>query len=174
MKNRAILVALALLLNSGLSAAQDDPTSKVETEQKKFSDWTVQCTVGSSNKRCVMGQAIQKKVSEKAAISIALEIGRISEDKKLAMIVTAPLGVLLPPGLQIKIDAGKPIRVPFQICAQGCLAVMPMDAKLIAALKKGKEAKVAIAVGGDKGIALPISLSGFTKAFNYFSSQEKK
>jgi len=181
MKNRAILVAVALFLSSGLAAAQDTTpakspaktAAKSDVVTKKFSDWTVQCGTAESVKRCVMGQAIQVQISEKAVLSVALEIGRVGEKQELALIMTAPLGISLPPGIQLKIDAGKVIRAPYRICTKGCVALLPMDSKLIGALKKGKEAKVGIVIGAEKGVALPISLTGFTKAFNYFKAQQK-
>ena len=174
MKYRSLLSVLVLLLSSGFAAAQDETPTKTDLKSEKFSDWTVQCGTADGEKRCVMGQAIQQQVSEKAAVSIAIEIGRIGGKKELGMIITAPLGIPLPPGIQLKIDAGEPIRIPYQICTpEGCLAVTQMDTKLVTRLKKGKEAKIGIILDGKNGIAFPISRTGFSKAFNHFTAQQK-
>ena len=80
--------------------------------------------------------------------------------------VIAPLGVLLPNGLGLKIDDTDIGRAGFVKCLpSGCVAEVTMDEKLIDQLKNGGTATYIIHQTPDEGIGLPLTLGGFKDGF---------
>ena len=175
MKHGPLALALALIFSTLPAAAQDDggAAKKDNVVTTTYSDWIVQCETSPQGKEhCGMGQGIRQQSKDgKQSITVTLEIGFFPKEKTATMLVSLPLGVNLPPGIQLKIDAGEPITAPYQVCSseKGCLAAVKMDSKLVAAFKRGKEGRLAFAVGG-KPAVIPVSLTGFTKAYGHIAS----
>ena len=87
--------------------------------------------------------------------------------KQPVLFITLPLGVTLAPGLALQVDEGEAMRIPYERCLGiGCRASTLLGDKMIAVMKKGKQAKVVFADPQGKQVAVPVSLSGFTAAFN--------
>lgn len=83
------------------------------------------------------------------------------------MRVLAPLGVLLPSGLGLKIDQNEMGRAGFVRCLpDGCLAEVILDDDLIGKLRNGKTATFVIFQTPEEGIGIPISLTGFGPGFD--------
>src|SRR5262249_5321096 len=75
--------------------------------------------------------------------------------------VLAPLGVLMPSGLGLKIDNQDIGRAGFVKClASGCYAEVKVDDKLLGSLKGGKTATFIVFETPDQGIGFPIPLAG--------------
>ena len=72
-------------------------------------------------------------------------------------------------------DGGEEIKAPIRICMpEGCKASITLDKKLIWALKKGKQAKVAFLDGNtQKQITVEVSLAGFSRGFGALGAKRK-
>jgi invasion protein IalB len=89
----------------------------------------------------------------------------LSTDKKLLLQVLAPLGVLMPSGLGLKIDDKDIGRVGFTRCTDsGCVAEVIVDDNLLASFKRGKLATFIIFQASEEGIGVPVSLVGFAES----------
>jgi len=99
---------------------------------------------------------------------LRLEMGYVPDKKdQLVAIITVPLGIALPPGVLLKIDEGKELRLPVEHCIpQGCRILFPVDQDLLGILKAGKQATVTVQNMSHQPVGIPVSLSGFTAAFN--------
>jgi invasion protein IalB len=142
----------------------------VETQQ--FEDWRVQCgTVpNSGQERCQMSQEVTRSDSDEAVMRMA--VGFTPRNDQPAAIFQLPLGIVLPKGIGLRVDKGEPVRFPVQICVQqGCRADLPLKDALLSQLKGGRTAYViARTPRAESGtVELPISLMGFTAAFNRIS-----
>jgi invasion protein IalB len=79
--------------------------------------------------------------------------------------VFAPLGVLLPPGIGLKIDDVDVGHAPFLRCHSfACYAQVTLEDKLINQLSTGKTAIFIIFQTEEAGIGIPLSLNGFAQA----------
>jgi invasion protein IalB len=86
-------------------------------------------------------------------------------DGKLFLRVIAPSGVLLPPGLGLKIDDEEIGHAPFVRChASGCYAQIVVEQVLAEKLKRGKTAVFSIFQTEQNGMGFPISLAGLNQA----------
>jgi invasion protein IalB len=80
--------------------------------------------------------------------------------------VLAPLGVLLPRGLGLRIDEEDLGSAGFVRCLpNGCVAEVIMDDALIEKLSSGATATFVIFQTPEEGIGIPITLEGFREAY---------
>ena len=80
--------------------------------------------------------------------------------------MVAPLGVLLPSGLGLKVDQTDVGRAGFVRCLPtGCIAEVMMEDKLIDQLRNGTTATFIIFQTPEEGIGIPLTLAGFKDGF---------
>lgn len=142
-----------------------------------YGDWQLRCDSlpGRAGEQCILMQSLvddQNVVEgQKVEINLVVVALKASDPKadnarKPILRVIAPLGVLLPRGLGLKIDSTEVGATGFVRClANGCVAEVEMDEALIEKFKKGKEATFVIFLTPDEGRGLPLNLSGFDKGF---------
>jgi invasion protein IalB len=122
--------------------------------------WQVRCQLAGTppQDQCAVIQSVTAE--DRPAVGMTVILLR-STDKKIMLRVVAPLGILMPSGLGLKID-GKDIgRAGFVRClANGCIAEVIVDDALLGQLKGGKVAQFIIFQTAEEGIGIPISLAG--------------
>ena len=89
--------------------------------------------------------------------------------------VIVPPGLLIQSGLRIQIDGTNLGTAKYQICTpRACIAEARFDGKLIAAMKRGQNLQI-IGIGQDrKPAGFPVSLTGFTAAYDGPSADPSK
>lgn len=133
---------------------------------QKFKDWELRCAdPGNGIEQCAMVQAFMSADGKRPIGAIL--IAKSPDGKQVAADVTVPLGVALPAGLQFRVDTTKANAYPFLLCEpKGCHAQIPIDAAMLAKLKKGSKASIAMANIRKEIATGTLSLRGFTAAFN--------
>lgn len=134
--------------------------------KSKYGDWEIRCEtpVGASAEQCALVQSVAAE--DKANVNLVVIVLKTSDGKSRLLRVIAPLGVLLPNGLGLKIDQTDVGRAGFVKCLPtGCIAEVFMEDKLIDQLKNGKTATFIIHEMPDEGIGLPLALSGFKEGY---------
>lgn len=132
----------------------------------KFGDWELRCEKppGAATEQCALIQSVV--ADDKSNVYLVIQVLKTSDGKSRLLRVVAPLGVLLPNGLGLKIDQTDIGRAGFVKCLPtGCIADVTMDDKLIDQLKSGKVATFIIYQVPDEGIGLPLTLQGFKDGF---------
>jgi len=135
---------------------------------ERYQDWTVSCvTIKKTGKdNCTIFQNVVTG-DDKKQIILRIVIAYVPKQDKPAAIITVPLGVLLRPGVQMKIDKGKPIRLPIDICMPvGCQTGMALDSDLLKSMLRGNKMFVSFFDALQKQRNIPVSLNGFTAALN--------
>ncbi|MEP3266091.1 MAG: invasion associated locus B family protein [Hyphomicrobiales bacterium] len=78
-----------------------------------------------------------------------------------------PPGLLIQPGMRIQIDGAKTGTAKFQVCTQqACFAEARFDKGFISNLKRGNEMKIIGINPAGKQAEFPITLTGFTAAYD--------
>lgn len=129
-------------------------------------DWQVRCDTpaGAQNEQCVLMQFVTAEDRENVGLTVI--ILKTADKKSRIMRILAPLGVLLPSGLGLKIDESDLGRAGFVRCLpNGCVAEVILEDKLLDQLKTGKTATFIIFQTPEEGIGIPISLKGFGPGF---------
>jgi invasion protein IalB len=156
--------ALAGLLALAPAAAQQ--TSPPEgTVKAQYGDWQLICKApapGSKAETCALVQSVSAEDRNNVGLTVYFQ--KFSNGTRVLR-VFAPLGVLLPPGLGLKIDDKDVGHAPFLRCHSfACYAQVVAEDKLIDQLRTGKTAIFIIFQTEEAGIGIPISLSGFGQA----------
>ena len=82
-----------------------------------------------------------------------------------AITVQAPLGILIPYGIRIKIDSDQVVPLPLSRCVPaGCVAQAPMLNEAVGKMKKGSKAVFGFFLENE--VLVNVSLSGFTAAYD--------
>jgi len=130
-------------------------------------DWQIRCDTppGSKTEQCGLIQSVTAE--DRPNVGITVIVLKTADKKTRLMRVVAPLGVLLPSGLGLKIDQADIGRAGFVRCdPRGCVAEVIMDDKLIDKLKTGKTATFIIFNTPEEGIGFPMSLKGFGEGYD--------
>ncbi len=129
-------------------------------------DWQVRCDTppGAKSEQCVLMQFVTAEDRENVGLTVI--VLKTADKKSRIMRVLAPLGVLLPSGLGLKIDDADLGRAGFVRCLpNGCVAEVILEDKLLNQLETGKTATFIIFQTPEEGIGIPISLNGFGEGF---------
>jgi invasion protein IalB len=123
------------------------------------SKWVKVCEEGACN-------TMQRLVGPNGDLVASVAIQQAKGDPKVRLVVSMPLGMSIKSGLAVRIDDKVNLPMKFNICLPaGCYAQGSSDKALVDALKAGGQMFI-VAQSRGKPIALPISLAGFTKAFD--------
>ena len=157
----ALALAAALIsLPGGQAAAQ----GAVKSVHK---DWQIRCDTppGAKSEQCALIQSVTAE--DRANVGLTVIVLKTADAKSRLMRVVAPLGVLLPSGLGLKIDNADIGRAGFVRCLpNGCIAEVIMDDELLKKLRAGKTATFIIFQTPEEGIGFPMSLAGFGEGYD--------
>ena len=158
----AVLTGLAILL--ALPADRAAAQGAVKSVHK---DWQIRCDTppGAKSEQCALIQSVTAE--DRANVGLTVIVLKTADAKSRLMRVVAPLGVLLPSGLGLKIDTADVGRAGFVRCLpNGCIAEVVMDDELIKKLRTGKSATFIIFQTPEEGIGFPMSLNGFGEGYD--------
>jgi invasion protein IalB len=156
----SILAALGLVLMAGPALAQG-------VVRSAHGDWQIRCDTppGAQGEQCALIQSVTAE--DRPNVGLTVIVLKTADQKSRLMRVLAPLGVLLPSGLGLKIDNADIGRAGFVRCLpNGCVAEVVMDEKLVGQLKAGQFATFIIFQTPEEGIGIPLSLSGFGAGYD--------
>ena len=185
-RNSSWPIALSALLVLSFPALAEPEAGK------KYEDWTVQCETipvpqeklavkveGSEDSGdekadapatkettlCQIVQTLTEESSDQPVMQMA--VGYLPGNESPVGALLLPLGIWLPPGVELRVDEGNTGRIPVDTCdPAGCRAGVELDAEFLASMKKGNELNVTFGGRNRQGITVPISLKGFTAALD--------
>ena len=161
---RAVLPTLALL---AALAGTAGPAPAQGVVKSVHADWQIRCDTppGAQSEQCALIQSVTAE--DRANVGLTVIVLKTADNKSRLMRVVAPMGVLLPSGLGLKIDQADVGRAGFVRCLpNGCVAEVVMDATLIGQMRVGKTATFIIFQTPEEGIGFPMSLKGFGEGFD--------
>lgn len=156
------------------------PASAQGQLKNKYGDWQHRCDKpnAAAAEQCILIQ----NVLDQADLNLAVVVLKVEDTAATAearkkdanakavrrpvLRVIAPLGILLPRGLGLKIDEKEVGSTGFVRCLEsGCVAEVDMDKTLIDQFSKGKVALFAVFLTPEEGRGLPVTLPGFEQGF---------
>ena len=168
---RAIALALSALAFSALAFIGPAAfmTKAVQAQgviRDKHGDWQTRCETppGAMSEQCAIVLSVVDQ--DRPNLVLVIIVLNTADRKARLMRVIAPLGVLLPPGVSLRVDDQELGRLPFLQClANGCISQLAMDDKLIDKLKTGKTVTLGIFQTPEQGVGVPAALTGFKEAY---------
>ncbi|MBM7326269.1 invasion associated locus B family protein [Agrobacterium sp. S2] len=157
---------------NGTPGVQDDRKPAVSLPNgaasinEVYGDWTVNCAIADSSKRCGLSQEQGNKQTGQRLFAIDLQP---PADGQTSGVLLLPFGLKLDDGVKLKLDEqnlGQGAR--FSTCVpSGCLVPVWFPTVATDAMKKaGKLIITATRNGGGEAPTFTISLNGFTTAMS--------
>lgn len=159
--------SLALALMAALALMPAERAAAQGAVKSVHKDWQIRCDTppGAKAEQCALIQSVTSE--DRANVGLTVIVLKTADQKSRLMRVVAPLGVLLPSGLGLKIDQADVGRAGFVRCLpNGCIAEVIMDDELIKKLRTGKTATFIIFQTPEEGIGFPMSLAGFGEGYD--------
>lgn len=149
---------------AGAQSAGAGPDRIVET----YGAWDLLCQrpQPGAERACEITQSVQ--VQGQARRLAVIAVGRPARDAEMVMVLQLPLGLWLPSGVTVQLDAGA-AAVPAQLLrctAAACVATLELSPAMLAALRSGGEGQGRIGFEMQAGtpVALPIAYNGAAEA----------
>src|SRR5215510_1471352 len=165
---RAVGSGLVLALAAGVrSLAPQRPALAQGAVKSVHGDWQIRCDTppGAQGEQCALIQSVTAE--DRPNVGLSVIVLKTADQKTRLLRVLAPLGVLLPSGLGLKVDQADIGRAGFVRCLpNGCVAEVMMDDNLIRQLRTGTSATFIIFQTPEEGIGIPLSLKGFGEGYD--------
>jgi len=159
-------VATMAVIAFGALAQTDLPARAQGEVRSAHGDWQMRCDTppGAAGEQCALIQNVTAADRENVGLSVI--ILKTADQQARILRVLAPLGVLLPSGLGLRVDNADIGRAGFVRCLpNGCIAEVILEDDLLDKLQAGSQATFIIFQTPEEGIGIPISLNGFSVGF---------
>jgi len=155
------VILVSLWVGASVEAsAQDLSSSDIKATHGA---WQLRCgqLPGARVEKCALVQSV--KAEDRPNVSLTVIFLKSYDGETQILRVVAPLGVLLPTGLGLKIDNEDVGNAPFLKCGPvGCVAEVVVTEEIIGKMKSGSNAVFIIFQTPEFGIGVPIALAGFS------------
>lgn len=154
-----------LLTQSAPPLSQQDETHTIST----FGDWQLSCESKGEQSSCRMTIAGSTDAAGRpVAIQLASDAGN---DAGQIFFFLTPLDLLLPKGIEMRVDGGPVMRLAYRSChATGCIAPFRMSGTVLKRFRRGYKLDVRLYSLDGKPMDIALSLKGFTAAFKALSN----
>jgi invasion protein IalB len=157
----AALLGLCALAFVGAGA-----TSRAEVADRHGA-WETRCETppGASSQQCAIVQSVVDE--DRPNITLVVIALKTADHKSRLLRVIAPLGVLIPTGLGLKLDQEDFGRMSFVRCLpNGCVAEVVLEDKVLDKMKTAQTMTLVLFQTPEEGIGVPASLAGFKDGFD--------
>lgn len=129
----------------------------------QYGDWKVVCKHPPGSKREICALVQDVTAEDRPTVGLTVQFQRFADGTRVLRVYTST-GILLQPGLHLKIDGRDVVTTPFLRCLYfACLAQLPVDDKILNLMRNGKTALFVIFQTKEVGIGIPVSLRGFAE-----------
>jgi invasion protein IalB len=146
-------------------AASPSPVEQ-QAAQPPAPSWISRC--GSASREAPLECSVEETavLTKTGQLIVLVNIRVTSDTRQPVALVQLPLGLNLPAGAKLQVDDGKTIDLQIQTCEnRGCYSNTPVSPELLAALKSGKQLKVAFQNLNKEVITIPMPLADFAAAY---------
>ena len=165
----SLMMASAVMVSS-VSANEQEKAERPKfnvTKSEQFSDWVYRCQSVTFNgktspEQCGIFQDVigTHKNSQRKFAALSVNVSEDKKAKKRVLVVKAPLGMLLPAGVEIRFDGAEYRKIPYLTCVGerlGCTTQIELVSELDEKLKSSQTMEV-IYVPIETGKPFPIQL----------------
>jgi invasion protein IalB len=102
-------------------------------------------------------------------VLIAAAVRKVEGEENQQLLIRVPTAyaLVMPPGVELKIDDQQPIKLQYAICfPSSCQVQLELTKELMDSMRKGKQMVVAALNIQQKTMGFPVPLTGFSKAYD--------
>jgi invasion protein IalB len=154
----------ACAFSLGFSAAAAHAQGVVKNT---YGDWQQRCETppGAKSEQCALVQNVMAE--DRPNLTLLVIALKTADGKSRLLRMVAPLGILIPSGVGLRIDQADIGRAPYVRClTTGCIAEAVLDDTLLNQLKGGQTATFIVFQTPEEGVGIPVSLNGFGTGFD--------
>ena len=174
LRSAARTAALALVAAGGLGSAPASAQESAASEPQlvvteTHADWEIVCVGGEAP--CAMRQFGMAGDQRALQMTVRRIEARQTEQGTVESVinVAVPIMVDLTQGLRIQVDEAEPATAAYRFCSrEACEVRTPVPNALVDSFKRGAAATLSfvyLASGQPQRVEVPVSLSGFTAAY---------
>jgi invasion protein IalB len=157
---------------NGSPAAQAPAPSQIpaRTEILNFENWSVTCNEFADAPRAKRCSALLQILQQNTNQVVFTWTVAMDEHKQLVAIMQTPTGVVIPPGVELKVGKSPAQKIPFASCDPGrCVATAPVDANLVREMTTSPTAEAIIQGSQGNTVQFNIQMRGFDRAYAVLS-----
>ncbi len=161
-RSRWVCTALAAALTGAAGGASAQGVVK-----NTFGDWQMRCETppGAKSEQCALVQNVMAE--DRPNLTLLVIALKTADGKSRLLRMVAPLGILIPAGIGLRIDQADIGRAGYVRClTTGCIAEAVLDDTLLNQLKGGQTATFIVFQTPEEGVGVPVSLNGFGAGFD--------
>lgn len=156
---RSVIAGSIVCAALGSSSEANERTDIV---LERFTDWELICP---SEDVCRIGQRLAAPETGDTLFAITALPAR--EGGPLVGIVSVPLRGYLAPGIELRVDGGRPFQILYETCdPSGCHAGFPIEGEVLTAFRRGLDARFRVWTAQERPVDVTVSLRGFTRALD--------
>jgi invasion protein IalB len=162
----------AAQVNPSPAAAQapTPPQIPTRTEILNFENWAVTCNEFADAPRAKRCSALLQILQQNTNQIVFTWTVAMDEHKQLVAIMQTPTGVVIPPGVELKIGKLPAQKIPFASCDPGrCVATAPVDTNLVREMTTSPTAEAIIQGSQGNTVQFNIQMKGFDRAYAVLS-----
>jgi invasion protein IalB len=157
----AVICPIAALAQTPQPAAPPAPQPHAE----QGSNWRVECGNDGKVLDCRAIFQVTQRETQQLIAAVAIRIP--PDTRKPVILIQLPLGIQVTEAVSVRVDESAPEKFGVQTCTQaGCFVGAPIAEPLIAAMRAGKELKVAFANINKQTVTVGMALAGFGLAYD--------
>jgi len=149
-------------VNSG-QAPTEIPT---RTEILNFENWAVTCNEFAAAPRAKRCSALLQILQQNTNQVVFTWTLAFDERKQLIAVMQTPTGVIIPPGVELRVGKIPAQKIPFTSCDPGrCIATATVDANLVREMTTSPTAEAVIQGSQGNTVQFNIQMKGFDRAY---------
>ena len=159
--------------NASQTAQTESPPSPripTRTEILHFEGWTVTCNEFADGPRTRQCSAVLQIVQQGTNQPVFSWMVAVDDHKQLVSVMQTPTGVVIAPGVELRVGKLPPQKIPFATCDTGrCVATMNIDANLAREITTSPTAEAIIQSTQGNAVQFNIQSKGFDRAYAVLS-----
>jgi invasion protein IalB len=144
----------------------------VRTEIVRFEGWSVTCNEyaeANRKRHCVAQMQVQPNNANQVVMTWSIAI---NDNKQFVMAIQTPTGVMIAPGVKLKLEKAAERAVAYESCDTGqCIATQVIDNNLLRDLSAATTAQVTMQANNGSQVNLNFSIKGADKALAHLRSK---
>lgn len=118
----------------------------------------------AESRTCLLSQRLSAQGSQE--IVFAFSVLPATKKGQFAAILSVPLGGYLAPGMEIRVDKGRPFKVLFETChVGGCHGGFELSGRILKEMQTGKDFVVRLWTAKNTPVDVRVDLNGFGPGF---------
>jgi len=156
--------------NSSQGQAPTPPQIPTRTEILNFENWAVTCNEFADGPRARRCSALLQILQQNTNQIVFTWTVALDERKQLVAVMQTPTGVVIPPGVELRVGKLPSQKIPFASCDSGrCIATTTLDANLLREMTISPTAEAVIQGSQGNTVQFNIQLKGFDRAYAVLS-----